>query len=116
MPGANYSIRGCSSSRRSKGISIFNIPKKNLKFKEAEQEKWRNDMINIITRDREIDSDLRRQIIEDRLHICEKHFQPDEMYYCKFIFNLYWSLIIIYLIERISCCFMIDGYLFCDSQ
>ena len=116
MPGANYSIRGCSSSRRSKGISIFNIPKKNLKFKDAEQEKWRNDMINIITRDREIDSDLRRQIIEDRLHICEKHFQPDEMYYCKFIFNLYWSLIIVYLIERISCCFMIDGYLFCDSQ
>ena len=45
-------------------------------------------MINIITRDREIDSDLRRQINEDRLHICEKHFQPDEMYYCKFLLNL----------------------------
>ena len=45
-------------------------------------------MINIITRDREIDSDLRRQINEDRLHIREKHFQPDEMYYCKFILNL----------------------------
>ena len=45
-------------------------------------------MINIITRDREIDSDLRRQIFEDRLHICEKHFQPGEMYYCKFIINL----------------------------
>ena len=37
-------------------------------------------MINIITRDREIDSDLRRQINEDRPHIREKHFQPDEMY------------------------------------
>ena len=95
MPGANCSIRSCSSSRRSKGISIFNIPKKNLKFKGAEQEKWRNDMINIITRDREIDSDLRRQINEDRLHICEKHFQPVEMYYCKFIFNFYRSLIIV---------------------
>ena len=33
------------------------IPPKNLKFKDAEQEKWRNDVINIITRDREIDSD-----------------------------------------------------------
>ena len=95
MPGANCSIRGCSSSRRSKGIIIFNIPPKNLKLKDAEQEKQRNDMINIITRDREIDSDLRRQINEDRLHICEKHFQPDEMYYCKFIFNLYKSLIIV---------------------
>ena len=79
------SLRGCSSYRRSKGITIFKIPPKNLKFKDAEQEKWRRDMINIITRDREIDSDLRRQINEDRLHICEKHFQPDEMYYCKFI-------------------------------
>ena len=89
MPGANCSIRGCSFSRRSKGISIFNIPQKNLKLKDAEQEKWRNYMINIITRDREIDSDFRRQINEDRLHICEKHFQSDEMYYCKFIFTLY---------------------------
>ena len=88
MPGANCSIRGCSSSRRSKGISTFKVPPKNLKFKDAEQEKWRSDMINIITRDREIDSDLRRQINEDRLHICEKHFQSDEMYYCKFILNL----------------------------
>ena len=51
MPGANCSIRACSSSRRSKGISIFNIPPKNLKFKDAGQAKWRNDMINIITRD-----------------------------------------------------------------
>ena len=36
-------------------------------------------MINIITRDREIDSDLRRQINEDRLHICEKHFQANQI-------------------------------------
>ena len=49
-----------------------NIPQKNLKCKDAEQEKWRNDMTNIVTRDREIDSDLRRQINEDTLHICEK--------------------------------------------
>ena len=45
-------------------------------------------MINFITRDREIDSDLRRHINEDRLHKCEKHFQPGEMYYCRFVFNL----------------------------
>ena len=45
-------------------------------------------MINIITRDSDIDSDLRWQINDDRLDICEKHFQPDEMYYCKFILNL----------------------------
>ena len=62
-----------------------------MKFKDPVEEKWRNDLINIITRDREIDSDIRRQINEDRLHICEMHFQSDEMYYCKFIFNLYRS-------------------------
>ena len=66
MPGANCSIKGCSTSRRTKGKSIFKIPKAS----NVTQEKWRNELVNVITRDREIDQDLRRQIKEDRLHIC----------------------------------------------
>ena len=67
MPGANCSIAGCSTSRRHKGISIFKIPK--AKSEVPEYIKWREDLINVIARDRVIDSHLKRQINEDRLHI-----------------------------------------------
>lgn len=92
MPGANCSVKSYSSFTRSNGISIFNLLKKDLKFKDVGQEKWRNDMINSIIRDRVVDSDLRQHNNEDRLHLCEKHIQSDEMYYSKFIFNLYSTL------------------------
>ena len=88
MPGANCSIKGCSISRRTKGISIFKIPKAS----NVTQEKWRNELVNVITRDREIDQDLRRQIKEDRLHICEKHFNTDDMYPCKYCFLVSFSV------------------------
>ena len=31
--------------------------------------------MNVITRNRVIDADLRRQIREGKLHVCEKHFE-----------------------------------------
>ena len=58
-----------------------------MKLTDAQQVKQRKDMINIITRDKEIDSDLRQQTNEDILHMCEKHFQPDEIYQCNFNFG-----------------------------
>ena len=48
--------------------------------------------MNVITRDREIDKDLRRQVKEDRLHICEKHSNKDEMYHCKYFFLVSFSV------------------------
>ena len=47
--------------------------------------KWREGLINVITRDRVIDSDLKKQIDGDRLHISEKHFKKEEIEYCKLI-------------------------------
>ena len=73
MPGANCSIAVCITSRKHKEISIFKIPK--AKSGVPENMKWREDLINVITRDRVIDSDFKRQINENRLHICEKHFK-----------------------------------------
>ena len=67
MPGANCSIAGFSTSRKHKGISIFKIPE--AKSEVPEHIKWREDLINVITRDRVIGSHLKRQIHEDRLHI-----------------------------------------------
>ena len=51
MPGANCSVKGCSTSRRTKGISILKIPKASNKT----QEEWRNELVNLIMRDSGID-------------------------------------------------------------
>ena len=79
MPGANCSIFGCSTSRREKGVSLFKLPV----AKDLFSTKWREELVSIITRDRVLDADLRRQIREDKLHICENHFELDKLYICK---------------------------------
>ena len=71
MPGANCSIFGCSTSRRKSGISICKLPSGEDDLSKKTREQW----LNQITRNRVIDSDLRRQINESKLHVCEKHFQ-----------------------------------------
>ena len=83
IQGANCSIAGCNTSRKHKGISIFKIPK--AKSEVPEHIKQREDLINVITRDRVIDSDLKRQINEDRLHICENYLKKEEIEHCKLI-------------------------------
>ena len=69
--GANCSIFGCGSNRRHSGISIFSIPKGKDDLSTKTREEW----VRIITRNREIDKDLRRQISAGNLHICKKHFE-----------------------------------------
>ena len=51
MPGANCAIVNCSSSRKDKGVGIFKVPT----GKDDESEKWRAEMLNIITKDRVVD-------------------------------------------------------------
>ena len=71
MVGANCSIFGCGSNRRHSGISIFSLPK----GKDDLSIKTRDEWVRVITRNREIDKDLRRQINAGTLHVCEKHFE-----------------------------------------
>ena len=71
MVGANCSIFGCGSNRRHSGISIFSLPK----GKDDLSTKTRDEWVRIITRNREIDKDLQRQISAGNLHIREKHFE-----------------------------------------
>ena len=79
MPGANCSIYGCSTSRLDKHIGIFRLPTAKDDF----SKKWRSDMLHFITRDRVMDDSLRKQIAENTLHVCELHFNEDDLYYCK---------------------------------
>ena len=73
MPGANCSVYGCSVSRRTKGVSIFRVPRGDDEF----NVNWRKKWVDILTRNREVDHDLKRQIDNKNLHICELHFTQD---------------------------------------
>ena len=77
MPGANCSIFGCSSSRKSKGCSIFKLPAPNNDF----NKKWWGDLLNVIKKDRVVDDSLKCQIDADMLHICERHFSDYQFYF-----------------------------------
>ena len=80
MPGANCSVFGCPTSRRH-NISIFKLPTPKNEF----NKNWREDILKVITRDRVVDPKFKNQIVNDRVYICERHFNENEFYYCKFI-------------------------------
>ena len=79
MPGADCCIVNCGTSRYHKDISLFKIPTP----KDDANIKWRREMMNVITRDREHDASFTEQIDKDKLHICERHFSPEQFYICK---------------------------------
>lgn len=78
MPGDNCAFNGCGTSRRTKGVGIFKVPK---------DKKWRSEFLNVLTKYREKDDGFKRQLHIDSLHVCEKHFAPDEIIICRFIDN-----------------------------
>ena len=98
MPGANCSIFGCIKSRTTKELAIFGISKKDDEWHRDGREK----LVNIITKDREIDADLRGQIERKSLHICELHFTKDQLIRrkSKYIFFIYHAYLISYRLRE----------------
>ena len=84
MPGANCAIFGCSTSRKSTGVSIFRVPRSEDEY----SRNWRDKLIQIITRDRQVDKGLQRQIEQKNLFICERHFKQEQILKRKLIINL----------------------------
>ena len=80
----NCVIVNCGTSRHQKEISLFKLPTPKDEF----HKKWWRDMLNIITRDRETDANLNRQIEKDTFLICEKHFSEKQFYTCEFYIYL----------------------------
>ena len=82
MPGKNCCIPDCGTNRRKSfdGISIFKVKKENT----AENRKWRADILNMITKFREVDASFRQQISCNTFRICELHFEPHEVIPCKY--------------------------------
>ena len=53
---------------------ILKVPSGDSEFETA----WRNKLIDVVTKDRVIDSSLREQINKITIHICQQHFRPDQ--------------------------------------
>ena len=80
MPRRNCSIFGYSLSWRYAGVSIFLVPKET---DNPTKNEWRKNLLNIVTRDRVIDENFRKQINNGDVAICEKHFSEEQMWHCK---------------------------------
>ena len=59
-----------------KGVSIFKIPSGDNNFDKG----WREKLLAVITRDREIDAALRERIKAKKLLICQRQFSEDQFY------------------------------------
>ena len=69
---------GKIGERKESGCSNYRHKKKS--------KKWRRDVLNILTKYRVQDKDFKRQLASDCLHVCEKHFLPEEIRICKLKF------------------------------
>ena len=77
MPSQNCSIHGypVSRTRKSKGIGIYKVPSGNDDF----ERHWREKIVDIITKDREINSKLRKIIKNRRLWVCQRHYHDNQI-------------------------------------
>lgn len=85
MPGDNCSVFGCGTSRKTKGIGIWKLPAP----RNAEYKKWRELWLNELTKTRVVDNDFKRQIDNDRVFTCEKHFKPEDIEICKYYLQIF---------------------------
>ena len=77
MPGDNRSIYGCTVSCRSKykGRASFKVPAPKTEFEKS----WKDKLVDVITKGREIDGVLRERIKSGKLFICQRHFSEDQI-------------------------------------
>ena len=86
MPGVNCAVFGCGPCRRTKGIEIFKLPS----AKDEKHKKWREECIWLgeLKKTRELDEYFRRQINQEKVFTCEKHFYHHFIEICKcFLIN-----------------------------
>ena len=76
LVGANCAVYGCPTSRNNKGISKFRVTRDKDDF----SIKWRKNLEDIIKKDRVLDENLKKQIENQNLHICQLHFTQDLIY------------------------------------
>ena len=76
MPGINWSVFGCGSNRRHKGLGIFKFPSVDTPERTYYMERR---MLNILKRTRVVTADFKKQIKDDHVYTCEKHFRDEDI-------------------------------------
>ena len=79
MPSDDCSVFGCGTCRRTKGIGIWKLPS----ARNAEYKKWQEEWLSKITKTSVIDKDFQKQIDNDKVFACEKHFKLEDIEICK---------------------------------
>ena len=64
---------------RINNIGLFKLPSK--KLYPSHREKW----LSVISKYRVVDKAFKEQIENDKVHVCERHFDPAEIEICKYI-------------------------------
>ena len=73
MLGVNCTVIGCGSCSRTEGIGIFKLSS----AKDDKHKRWRDKWVGELKKTREVGKDFRRQINEDKVYTCEKHFKDE---------------------------------------
>ena len=77
MPGENCSILNCPVSRKApyKGVGIYKVPSGTNEFEST----WRDKLVAVVVRFREVDPALKERIQKKRIFICQRHFRDDQI-------------------------------------
>ena len=76
MTGSNCCIPKCTNSRtRHPGVALFRIPTKDGEYSAV----WRKNILDVVTKYREVDSRFKTQIQNKTVHICEEHYAKDKL-------------------------------------
>ena len=79
MPGHNRAFNQCGTSCRIKQAESFKDKVPTTMAGDTKSSNWRKEFLNVITKYREKDASFKKQLKENTLHVCEKHFLPGEI-------------------------------------
>ena len=58
-----------------RSIALFKLTARKSEF----YQNWKKDILNVVTKCRHADSDLKRPIQNGNIYICEKHFKQEDI-------------------------------------
>ncbi len=64
-----------NKSGKYRSIAFFKLTARKSEF----YQNWKKDILNVVTKCRHADSDLKRPIQNGNIYICEKHFKQEDI-------------------------------------
>ena len=85
MPGTNCAVPGCKSyfKKGSSNLSFFRVTQQNDDW----SKEWRDKVLTIFKKYREVDENFKRQLDSLEISICEKHYEESCILRRKFSYS-----------------------------